>query len=381
MLKNLLPLTLLLALFTLSACGDDDENNAIAVPNTFEFTRDGQTTVSFSGQTDRLNMLAEMTAYLKQGDAGGQLNAAVLQDMYANDGGPFENVDLNASTKQLENKTFLGDVAMFKALFQSAESASIAGAAGTTATEGVAGLIERQARGTTILVDEKGWEFTQFIEKGLMGAVFYNQIFNVYMTDDRVGDDVENTLLVEGKNYTPMEHHWDEAFGYWGVPLDFPGGDPILESSEDRFWAKYTIDRDVILEGLNETLMDAYLEGRTAIVNNQFDIKNDSRETIYEWHEIITAATTVHYINASLDNLAEGDTGSLLHHLSEAYVFAKAISYSPKKKLSDTDIDLILNTYFGTDGDFWTVTEEGLQNAKSLIASKYSIINGVEDIL
>lgn len=381
MFKNIPNYLLFIAALLITACSDDDENNVIAVPDTFEFTRDGQTTVSFSGQTDRLNMLSEVKSYVKQGDAGGELDAAVLQDMYSNENDAFEAAELNASTKQLESKTFLGDVQMFKDLFVAAETASIAGADGVQAEEGVAGLIERQAKGTTILVNEKGWEFTQFIEKGLMGAVFYHQIFNVYMTDDRVGDDVENIALVDGKNYTPMEHHWDEAFGYWGVPLDFPAGEPILESDEDRFWATYTIDRDVIIEGLNETMMNAYLAGRTAIVNNQFDIKNESREIIYEWHEIVAAATTIHYINESLDNLAEGDTGSLFHHLSEAYAFLKAISYSPKKKLNDQEIDQILNTDFGTDTDFWTVTETGLQRAKATIAAKYTQISGIEDVL
>jgi hypothetical protein len=49
-------------------------------------------------------------------------------------------------------------------------------------------------------VDANGREFTQLIEKGIMGSVFYNQIYNTYFSEARTGDDVENTVLRDGKN-------------------------------------------------------------------------------------------------------------------------------------------------------------------------------------
>ena len=232
-------------------------------------------------------------------------------------------------------------------------------------------------------MNEKGWEYTQFIEKGLMGAVFYNQIFNVYMTDARVGDEVDNENLVDDKNYTAMEHHWDEAFGYFGVPVDFPNGDPILESAEDRFWAKYTIDLDdpALLPGINSTLMDAYKTGRAAIVAKQYVTRDAQRELIYKWHEIVTAATAIHYLNSAMDDINGNDIPNAFHHLSEAFNFVKAIQYSPFKQLSQNEINTILTSDFGTNGDFWTVTISGLQSAKNTIASKYTELEPIKDIL
>ncbi len=370
----------------LTSCGDDDTdvNPLLEVPSTYEFERNGESTVSFSGQTTRLDMLAEIKSVVSNGDDGSAVNADLLLNMFANENSPFESSDLNASTKELENKTFIADVDFFKDLFSElGETSARVSTENTVASQGVAGLLDRDGNGKTILVNEKGWEYTQFIEKGLMGAVFYNQIYNVYMTDDRVGDNVSNDEVEEGKNYTAMEHHWDEAFGYFGVPIDFPAGDPVLESDEDRFWAKYTIDLDKesLLPGINTTLMNAYLTGRTAIVNKQYDIKNEQREIIYKWHEIVAAATAIHYLNSAIDDFNNNDIPNAFHHLSEAYMFVKALQYSPFKSISQSEINTILESNLGTDGDFWTASIEGLTAAKNTVASKYSELEAIKDIL
>lgn len=378
--KLKISVVLVAMILSLSACNDDDGEQRIAVPTTYEFTRDGQSTVSFQGQTDRLNMLSEMKTYIKRGDAGQQVDASVLLDMYANENNAFNNDALNSSTKQLKNKTFTGKDQFFENLFASADAASADVAANNTlAAQGVAGRVDR-GNGKFILVNEKGWEYTQFVEKGLMGAVFYNQIFNSYLSDAKVGNDVENTALKEGKNYTAMEHHWDEAFGYWGVPVDFPQGEPVLEPSEDRFWAAYTVDRDPLLN-VNQPLMNAYLTGRTAIVNKDYVQKDAQRENIYYLHELVAAATAIHYINDAIDYLASDDQGNFLHSLSEAYAFVDAISYSPKKQLTAAEINGILNEDFGTNGDFWTTTVEGLRSAKNTISAAYPEIQQVVDQL
>lgn len=366
----------LLIVGTLFSCGDDDDAQpAVVAPDTYEFTRDGQSTVSFQGQTDRLNMLSEMKSYLSTGDAGEPIEATKLLNMYANENDAFTSADLNASSKQLEDKTFISDVQWFKDLFAGAEAASNSG---VEAADGQAGLIARGDK--QILVNEKGWEFTQFVEKGLMGAVFYNQIYNAYLSDAKTGDDVDNETILEGKNYTAMEHHWDEAFGYWGVPVDFPNGDPVLPASHKRFWANYTNSRDELL-GVNSMLMDAYLTGRAAIVAKRNDIKNEQKSIIYESHELVAAATAVHYLNTAMSDLSANDQGNLLHHLSEGYAFVKALQYSPVKKISQAEINEILNTDLGEDGNFWKVTLQGIQNAKAKLVAAYPSLEPVQDEL
>ena len=168
----------------------------IATPDTYAFTRNGETTVSYSGQIDRLNMVEEIkNGILKEGDQGNVISEQVLLDAFANTGDNGGGFYSFTSDRQLKSKTFQPDLddRLFENLFASAATASVAASGGQMAANGTAGLLIRENSGNTVLVDENGREFTQLIEKGLMGAVFYNQIYNVYLSDARTGDDVENT--------------------------------------------------------------------------------------------------------------------------------------------------------------------------------------------
>ncbi len=358
------------------------------VPAAYNFTRNGQTTVSYSGQTDRLNMVAEMKSrVLAEGDKGNLISEQVLLDAFENTGENGGGLFSFTSDRQLKNKTFQPDLddKLFENLFSEAAQASLAANQGTIASDGTAGLLTREDKGSTILVDENGREFTQLIEKGLMGAVFYNQIFNVYLSEARIGDDVENTELAEGKNYTSMEHHWDEAFGYWNPPLDFTSPWPNERRNELRFWSNYSnvvdnVDGNGNL-GTNKVIMDAFLAGRTAIVNNDPQTKNQQRDILYEQLDMVAAATTVHYINSTLKNLNAGKTGEAFHTLSEAWAFAYALKYNPNRKLELSQIEEMKETDFGADGNFWNVTTEGLNKAKATLVAAYPKLAPVQDVL
>jgi hypothetical protein len=351
----------------------------IETPATYAFTRGGESSVSYGGQTDRLNQLAEMKSYLRQGDRGEALSEQVLLDMFANAGGDGGGNFSFASSKDLRSKTFEPDLddRLFEDLFAAAATASQSGAA---ASNGVAGLIERENSGNTILVNEKGHEFVQFVEKGLMGAVFHHQIYNVYLSDARIGPGVENTELAEGAAYTPMEHHWDEAFGYFGAPVDFTSDWPETRGDEARFWANYADTSDPEL-GLNGRIMEAYRAGRAAVVNNDRAEIEAQAAALYDLHELTTAATAVHYINDTIGHLNASRTGEAFHTLSEAWAFVNAIRYTPERALSLADIETILTADFGADGNFWDVTLAGLNAAKAKLVAAYAELEPVQDEL
>ncbi len=360
----------LILVFAISCDDSDDPDVSLEVPATYTFTREGSSSVSFSGQTNRLDMLAELKAYIGTANTGAELSQHTMLDMFANQNDVFSTTTLNESGKQLEDKTFAADIDFFKAVLLSAAAASTSVEA---ASEGQAGLIARDAE-RNILVDDKGWEYTQIIEKGLMGATFLNQIYNSYLTDLKIGNEVENDELSEGKNYTAMEHHWDEAFGYWGVNVAFD------QEGENRFWGNYTYGREAYL-GAAAILKEAFLIGRTAIVNKAYDLKDEQRDIIYEQFELIAAATAIHYINEGITDLSNADTGNLFHHISEGYGFVMALKYSPFKKISDTQMDDILNEGFGEEGDFWTITAQSLNSAKSTLVAAYPDLTDFADDL
>ncbi|MEQ8473028.1 MAG: DUF4856 domain-containing protein [Marinoscillum sp.] len=363
---------LIVSVMFITSCGEEAEDPGVTleVPTTYDFTRDGATSVDYSGQTARLDMLAELKAYIGTANDGSELSQEKLLNMFSNENAPFSTSELNESGKQLENKTFDSDINFFKGVLVSAAAASTAT---TNASQGQGGLIARGAD-RMILVDEKGWEYTQIIEKGLMGATFLNQIYNAYLTDAKIGDGVENTELEEGKNYTAMEHHWDEAFGYWGVNAQFD------EDGENRFLGNYTYGREAYL-GSATKLKDAFLIGRTAIVNKAYDIRDEQKEIIYTEFELIAAATAIHYLNESIADLSGDDLGSLFHHASEGYGFAMALKYSPQRSINSNQLDVVLNTGFGTDGDFWEITVESLTTAKETIVGAYPDLADIADEL
>ncbi|MDX1585534.1 MAG: DUF4856 domain-containing protein [Balneolaceae bacterium] len=371
-----------LAFFTSSCDVNDSNGDVINPPEIYEFSRNGESTVAYPGQTDRLNMVAEMKAYVGQANQGDLISEQDLIDMYENTGGDGGGNFSFTSDRQLKNKTFAPDrdANLFTGIFADAEAASENGNAGIRAQNGVPGLIERENSGNDILVDANGREFTQLIEKGLMGAVFYNQIYNVYLTDNRIGPDVENDELAEGANYTPKEHHFDEAFGYFGAPADFSSPWPEAREDEARYWAHYADVSDDLVP-LIDPLMNSFILGRTAIVNKDQSALNDEVDKLYENLELLAAATTVHYINSTLTELSNSNQGEAFHALSEAWAFANALKYSPRRKISLNEIEQILNTDFGENGNFWNVTAQGLNNAKATLVDIYPDLESVQDQL
>ncbi|HBS20493.1 MAG TPA: hypothetical protein DEA66_06570, partial [Flavobacteriales bacterium] len=178
---------------------------AIDAPATYEFTdANGNNTVSYTGQRQRLNMLSEMTSYLKSANTPGTaLDAATLLAMYANDGYTWddtEGLDMTGSSKQLKNKTVGGEV-FYTDIFEGYMN-GIAEASATTeagVTDGSAGqtgvVLSTTNPAKQYLQDGQGQEWTQLIEKGLMGACFMYNISSVYLASGKM--DVDNSTPVD----------------------------------------------------------------------------------------------------------------------------------------------------------------------------------------
>lgn len=340
---------------------DDGTCEFYTIPTNYEFTdKDGNSTVSYSGQTDRLNQLEEMTAYMKLGTSG-VISADYLKNMFYNTndngGGQFSF----SSSKQLADKCLFTDTAKFTAWMDDLAAASADN--GMVASSGQAGVLSSGS--STYLFDHNGVEHVQLIEKGLMGAVFFYQATNVYFGSGKM--EVDNSTAVDasaGKYYTTMEHHWDEAFGYFGAPIDF-----ISNTDNLRFWAKYSNSRNGELN-CNAVMMNAFLKGRTAIINNDYNTRDEQIAIISEMWEKISAAQAVAYLQGAKDNFGS-DNAKFLHELSEAYAFIHSLKYAPSgAKITPAQVDAILSTHIGAD--FWAVTTIDLTNAINEINTIYN---------
>lgn len=340
---------------------DDGSCSFYEVPTSYEFLDvDGNSTVSYSGQTDRLNQLEEMTTYMKTG-TGAVLDANVLKAMFRNTGDNGGGNFSFSSSKQLANKCFWLDSAQYVSWMDSIAIASVDFA--STAANGQAGTLTSGT--STYLFDKNGVEYVQLIEKGLMGAVFMNQALNTYFGSGKM--DVDNSTAVDpgaGKYYTEMEHHWDEAFGYFGAPVDF-----LTNTTNLRFWAKYCNSRDGQLSS-NSAMMNAFLKGRTAIVNNDLSTRDDQIFAARRMWERFCAAQAVEYFTQASDNFGT-DNAKYLHVISEAYAFIKCLTYVPQetREITPGEITTLLDVTI--EDNFWNVTAIDITTAISDLNTIY----------
>jgi hypothetical protein len=344
---------------------------AYNVPTTYAFV-DGTnvSNVSFGGQKQRLEMLSEMVTVMKTGNTvGTAVSATTLKDMYANNG--YSWIDNNVpqlgmlgSSKQLKSKTAAGDagvIAMFEGYMDNLASISNGSTTNTTDTYGNAGVWTNGTK--SYLMDGNGYEYTQLIEKGLMCAVFMNQMTNNYL-QAVVSDD--NLTVIPGENYTVMQHHWDEAYGYFTSEVDFP------TNGTNRFWGKYADGREGVLSSATK-IATAFRTGRAAIDNSDYTTRNAQITIILTEMEKVCAGTAIHYLNEAKGNVTDGTLKN--HQLSEARAFVNGLKYSQKtidgSGISVADINTAL-TYFE---NFETVSIAGLNSAIDLIAMETGLTN------
>lgn len=372
-MRNINLLYLLLFLtgqILITSCGDDDTNDpdptpepTYTVPTTYVFTdADGNNTVSYSGQTARLDMLEEITSYMKTGNTSGTpLDATTLNNMFTNSNYTWSASDLNSTTKQLGDRLISRDASKYVSFFDSIATSSLSA---DTATDGIAGVVYSNSGTKSYLVSANGIEYTQIIEKGLMGDVLFDQMVNKYLTEDRIGPAVGTTPVdaPNGKYYSDKEHHFDEAFGYFGAPIDWP-----TNVDDDRFIAKYSHTVNSVL-ATDQKLMDAYLKARAAISNGDETARLEAVEVLYEQLELVFAGAAIHYLN--LANSNAGDPVLMLHELSEAWAFMGALSISPKAKTTQTELDA---WYAEIGTNFWKVVDTNVISVRNQIASKYGI--------
>lgn len=369
-MKNYLIIGLSLSLVFSSCSKEESENpqpaptsqSNLTVPTTYSFTRLGVSTVDYSGQTSRLNQLEEIAAEIKKVHGGTTVSSQLLLDMFANSNNPFSQV----YPKDLKSKTFSLDSTYFKnLLIDLANNSSTT----QTASNGTAGWMTRK-NGQKILVDAGGKEYLQLIEKGLMGATFYHQIANTYLSQEKIGLAVDNSSMVDssnGKYYTSMEHHFDEAFGYLGVPEDFQSN--YSGNGTIRFWGKYANSADPLIQ-INDKLMNAFKTGRAAIVAKDYNALDIQVNQIHLHLETLIAATAIHYINESLVEL---NTGERHHFLSEAYAFTKALRYSNfnHRKLSASVVTDLWQNKIGEN--LYNSNSSDLLEVKNTLAQTYGL--------
>ena len=371
-MKNyLLLLPLALISFTFTSCDDDDDNDSvipsIQTPDTYSFERNNESTISYSGQTTRLEQADELYAALNSEGS----TAAALDLMFNGSDGSsagFANDLLNGTSKIIGSKTAsstLAGSATTKERFNQyiADFASnVAPNWNMDAAPGMPGSITSPDGGSTYQINAMGQELDQLFFKGLIGAFTLDQIVNNYIHPNQLDsgtriDDNDNGILSDGKPYTDMEHKWDEGFGYlYGQEGDLDDVGATVGSmpaGSGNLLMKYfkKVNADGGYEpGIGQTVYDAFIMGRTAIVNRDYDLREAQADIIQVELSKVVGYYAIHYLNDYLAKVEEGNVAKAHHSLSEAYGFILSLQFTnngnDEPYMSKGDVEYFLDTYF-----------------------------------
>ncbi|MBZ9730137.1 DUF4856 domain-containing protein [Salegentibacter sp. JZCK2] len=370
---------------------DNIKENQVEVPAQYSFERNGESTVAYTGQTQRLQMVKELFSSFQDFDNATQNS---LSNMFSNENDPFTRAELNETSKSIKSKVAASRLYFstntvasneIKADFEdfiSIQANEVFPNENELASPGKAGQIA--AGSSERYIDGKGLEADQAFAKGLIGALVADQILNNYLSvavldegDNLLNNDEGN--VEEGKNYTTMEHKWDEAYGYLYGDASIPSEDPntVLNESDDILLFKYfgSVNNDSDFEGVAEETFEAFKIGRAAIVAGDYDLRDEQVEIIRENISTVIAVRAIYYLQAGKNQLADGQDGVAFHSLSEGYGFIYSLMFTHNPEtgapyISAEKVENYLEQLMAENG-FWDVTPETLDAISEDIAAAF----------
>lgn len=391
-MKNVFYLLTVCCVFAISSCTSDD----LEIPETYHFERDGQSTVSFIGQTERIRMAAELTNALGTFDEGAiQADLTRLQDMFNNPEGadPFIEASLNTSTKSVSSKVaasqdYFADNTVDQAVYRDILNESIIESAtvvyparNTAASAGVAGQINDG--GTARYINAKGIEPDQIVEKSLIGALMADQMLNNYLSTsvlDQGSNRADNDagILVDGKSYTNMEHKWDEAFGYLFGNANTPN-DPVADvGTSDLFLNKYLgrVEGDADFAGIAQQIFDAFVRGRAAIVAGDYEERDEQASIIRDAVSDVIGIRAVYYLAAAQEEIENDNRLAAFHDLSEGIGFINSLRFTrntttDQPYFTTAEITSINDRLYGSADGLWSVSAATLETLATEIAARF----------
>jgi hypothetical protein len=379
---------LISAVLAVFSCDNDNEkpglrakiDYALATPETTypELFADanGATTVDlFEGNT-RFRMFQALNSYSSTAiSSNSAIQAAKLSAMFSNSGSPFTDIntstvtvngaELNASGFQLKNVTASSKAAAeaeaartrFESLFTQIETASAS--VNNTASVGVAGKLG------TYLVDAKGIEITQIIQKSLIGALQLDYIGNVLLDE---GLEADNYKVVGDKNYTALEHNWDVAYGLLTLnPIYLQGATDANRNTVEFAGGSYIWEYN---KANYAKIYPAFLKGRVAIVNNDKAEYRAQATFIRTEFEKAIAGAALGY----LDKWKTGTTDAArAHAIGEGLGFIYSLRFAEIHKADAAFSDNILNGLIGSTNGFWDLNAAKISTASDAINAKFGL--------
>ena len=336
MRKYTIAIALLGMIITADSCKKDKNTNTTpvyTVPTTYNFTN-----VDYTNQKKLLLMADQLVAAINLANTNPvtAVNAQKLKDMFNNTGNYFTDstLSLNGSGLKLADYCSAAAKADLMRCFDSIAAYSQSAA---VASNGVAGIAVSPVSSKKLLLSPTGIFYSQLVKKIIMGGICAYEIANVYLADS-ISNSVDNKTVVTGAG-TAMEHHWDEAFGFFGVPIDFP-----TNKTGSKYFGSYSNQVDPGL-GSNASIMNAFLKGRAAISAKDLTTRDAQAKLLKSTFDTLNAACIVQEMKETDVNIVANDFIGAYSTLSETMGFIYNMKYntSSTRVITDAQITQLLS--------------------------------------
>ena len=331
----------------------------------------GASTVDLGAAAIRLDMFTDLNNYMATVAVAAPATPATLdltklRNLYTSANAPFSTAALNTAGGtgvQLRDKTAASfsdaNAAVVRSYMDTklAELATASQNVNQVATPGKAGRLGRY------LVDARGYEVNQIIQKGLLGALLLDQIGNVLLAPASLA--ALNSKVAEGKLYSEREHNWDMAYGY--MTSNATMVTDINITPRERFLAGYLNEKN---GPASPGVYLAFLKGRAAVVNNDDATLKAQADIIRTELEKTIAKSAVSYLTnwkaaAALDVKA--------HALGEGLGFVYALRFCTKYGVDTAWADSVLNGLTSGAQGAWSLTNAQADAAIAAINTKFSL--------
>ena len=283
----------------------------------------------------------------------------------------FNGVDLRTIDADRQGDSFVEPEDLIQAFFKIVAKNATTGQAFTVPN----GSLDVQ-RITYAPLTKDGVDLTQMVHKFIQGAVGFSQAAGDYLSTDlgsKKGLNADNSKpYKEGKNYTALEHFWDEGFGYFGAARDYllytdieiasklsidsntDGKISILSEKNVGGSATNAARMDYIAESmgiggldLTNEVMTAFIAGRELIAKRPTGYlkyaQANATVALAAWEKTL-AAVSLHYLNSTLAIMDAYGTSKYLfkNHgkfWSEMKGFSMAFQFNPTALISAQDFD------------------------------------------
>ncbi len=427
----------------LTACGDDDlDPDSISAPDVYDFTSltdpSAVSSVDYKEATTRLILIEELKDLissdflLEYGESRGKDDVIALLNRIYEEGtkSSFDNnlTSVNLYTRAstptpIKSINFTGDTVSFDTLSEDVNlKEAMPGISSNIPTRTIASNeengdfigweIEGNLNGNSyadsmiqdwfeviadLLTDKDSLdEFdrtTRFTKNNinyhdliisfLSASIPYSEISNSHLSSSALS--ASNNQNDSSSPYTPLEHNWDMAFGYYGAPINMK-----LKSSASIIAAQTTsvatiddhvfsiagsaaqrdLDSPTKTSRLANSFINTTLSGRKLItLDNRALLVDYTTLLISNWEQTL-AATLIHHINHSISVF--GNTVNL-EHWSHMKAYALALQFNPR---ADADEQTLLDIH-GLIGSLPNLDNKdyliGLLEAREILQNTYSI--------